>query len=284
MSVVPALRDEAVELLQELIRLDTVNPPGNETIAAELAARLPGGERRRGRADRARAGAGQPRRAPPRSRRRAVARAAVAHGHVLADASEWQLDPWSGEIRDDEIWGRGALDMKGQVAASAVALASLAREGFRPERRPRLRRRGRRGGRRRGRAAVAHAGAPGRRPRRLRGERRRRRPGRVRGAAVLPLLGRREDDRAVPAPRPRPERHASMPGVADNALLKAARLVTRLGEYRPSRGTRPRRRRCSPRSASTFRRPPTRSPPRSASTRSPARSSSRSCRSPCRRR
>jgi acetylornithine deacetylase/succinyl-diaminopimelate desuccinylase-like protein len=51
---------------------------------------------------------------------------------VLADAGEWQLDPWSGELRDGEIWGRGALDMKGQVAANAVAIASLAREGFEP--------------------------------------------------------------------------------------------------------------------------------------------------------
>ena len=73
--------------------------------------------------------------------------------------------------------------------------------------------------------------------------------------------------------------HASMPGVADNALLKAARLVTRLGEYRPE----PRH---TPETEALFAAlgldlPPaaeTRSPPRSASTRSPARSSSRSCR------
>src|SRR5581483_6306793 len=51
---------------------------------------------------------------------------------VLADAGEWQLDPWSGELRDGEVWGRGALDMKGQVAANAVAIASLARDGFEP--------------------------------------------------------------------------------------------------------------------------------------------------------
>ncbi len=51
---------------------------------------------------------------------------------VLADPAEWQVDPWSGELRDGEIWGRGALDMKGEVAASAVAIASLAREGFQP--------------------------------------------------------------------------------------------------------------------------------------------------------
>src|SRR6202008_3215719 len=51
---------------------------------------------------------------------------------VLADPGEWSVPPFSGELRDDEVWGRGALDMKGQVAANAVAIASLAREGFRP--------------------------------------------------------------------------------------------------------------------------------------------------------
>src|SRR5207244_9372421 len=51
---------------------------------------------------------------------------------VLADAAEWSVPPFSGEVRDDEVWGRGALDMKGQVAANAVAIASLARDGFEP--------------------------------------------------------------------------------------------------------------------------------------------------------
>src|SRR5512146_1078073 len=50
---------------------------------------------------------------------------------VLADASDWDRDPWSGDLVDGEIWGRGALDMKGHVAAAAVAFASLAREGAR---------------------------------------------------------------------------------------------------------------------------------------------------------
>ena len=51
---------------------------------------------------------------------------------VLADPAEWERDPWSGDLVDGEVWGRGALDMKDQVAASAVAFASLAREGFEP--------------------------------------------------------------------------------------------------------------------------------------------------------
>ena len=51
---------------------------------------------------------------------------------VLADPGEWTRDPWSGDLVEGEVWGRGALDMKGHVAAAAVAFASLAREGVRP--------------------------------------------------------------------------------------------------------------------------------------------------------
>ncbi len=128
----PSLREEAVALLQELIRLDTVNPPGNETRAAELLrdyleeagvrcdlyARVP---------ERANLVARIP------GRGRGPRLLLLSHTDtVLADPAEWTVDPWSGEVRDGCIWGRGALDMKGQVAASAVAVASLAREGFRP--------------------------------------------------------------------------------------------------------------------------------------------------------
>jgi len=122
---------EAVQLLQELIRLDTTNPPGNETAAAELLrdyleaagvecelyARIPERAnlvaRIRGRGD-------------------GPSLAMLSHTDVvLADAVEWERDPFGGELVDDHVWGRGALDMKGEVAASAVALATLAREGWR---------------------------------------------------------------------------------------------------------------------------------------------------------
>ncbi len=127
------LRDEVVELLRALIRLDTVNPPGNETQAAELLrdyleplgvecelyARVP---ERANLVARIRGAGGGPR------------LLLLSHTDtVLADPAEWTVDPWSGEVRDGQVWGRGALDMKGQVAASAVAVASLAREGFRPK-------------------------------------------------------------------------------------------------------------------------------------------------------
>jgi acetylornithine deacetylase/succinyl-diaminopimelate desuccinylase-like protein len=51
---------------------------------------------------------------------------------VLADPGSWTHDPWSGEVHDGFLWGRGALDMKSQTAAEAVAAARLARDGWRP--------------------------------------------------------------------------------------------------------------------------------------------------------
>ncbi len=125
-------RAEAVRLLQELIRLDTVNPPGSETLAAELL-----------RAYLQEAGVACELYARDPARANLVARIPGSRGGpsllllshtdtVLADPAEWTVDPWSGALEDGCVWGRGALDMKGQVAASAVAIASLAREGFRP--------------------------------------------------------------------------------------------------------------------------------------------------------
>src|ERR671931_440349 len=119
-----ALRDEVAELLQGLIRLDTVNPPGNETAAAELLRDYLTGS-----------GVACELYARVPERANLVARIPGSGGGpslcllshtdtVLADPGEWRVDPWSGELRDGEIWGRGALDMKGQVAASAVTIAS----------------------------------------------------------------------------------------------------------------------------------------------------------------
>jgi acetylornithine deacetylase/succinyl-diaminopimelate desuccinylase-like protein len=129
-----SVRDEVTGLLGELIRLDTVNPPGNETSAAELLrdfleprgvecrllARVP---------ERANLVARIPGRNPDAPRLLLLSHTDT----VLADPAEWSVDPWCGELRDDHVWGRGALDMKGQVAAAAVAVAGLAAEGFEPE-------------------------------------------------------------------------------------------------------------------------------------------------------
>jgi acetylornithine deacetylase/succinyl-diaminopimelate desuccinylase-like protein len=125
------LRDEATALLQELLRANTVNPPGNEIRAAEIL-----------RAYFVRNGIECAFFCRDGDRPNVVARhrgrdgpvlALLSHTDtVLADPREWERDPWSGDLVDGEVWGRGALDMKGQVAASAVAFASLVREGFDP--------------------------------------------------------------------------------------------------------------------------------------------------------
>ncbi|HLX31331.1 MAG TPA: M20/M25/M40 family metallo-hydrolase, partial [Gaiellaceae bacterium] len=125
------LRSEVTDLLQRLIRVDTTNPPGNETAAAELL-----------RDYLAASGVESELIAKVPERANLVARIPGADGPsllllchtdvVLADPAEWSVPPFSGELRAGEVWGRGALDMKSQVAANAVAIASLAREGFRP--------------------------------------------------------------------------------------------------------------------------------------------------------
>jgi len=127
-----ALGQDATSLLQRLIRHDTVNPPGNERVAQEmLRTELEG------------AGFDCELIGVEPARPNLIARLAGRSdgprlcllGHVdtvLADASEWQVDPWSGELRDGFLWGRGALDMKGQVACEVAAACELGRSGWRP--------------------------------------------------------------------------------------------------------------------------------------------------------
>ena len=231
---VSTLRDEAVDLLRELIRIDTVNPPGNETRAAELL-----------RAYLEASGVACELYAKESDRANLVARipgrghgprlALLSHTDtVLADPGEWQLDPWSGELRDDEVWGRGALDMKGQVAASAVAIASLAREGFVPD-----------GDLIFVAAADEEVGVDVGLQWLVRAH-----PEAVRAEYALNEGG---GDRVVLGGRPfyacsvaekmsspfelrvrGRSGHASRPWASDNALVKAAAFVQRLGEFRPA--------------------------------------------------
>jgi acetylornithine deacetylase/succinyl-diaminopimelate desuccinylase-like protein len=228
-----SLRDEVTDLLQRLIRVDTTNPPGNETAAAELlrdyleanavaceliakvperanlVARLEGGD----------------------------GPSLLLLGHtdvVLADPAAWSVPPFSGELKDGMVWGRGALDMKSEVAANAVAIASLAREGFRPS-----------GDLIFAATADEEAGAGfglewlcEDHPDAVRcdfaineggGERVELEDGRpIYEATVaekmtapfrLRVLGR--------------SGHASMPGIADNPLVKASQLIERIAAFRP---------------------------------------------------
>ncbi|GAA3385065.1 M20/M25/M40 family metallo-hydrolase [Cryptosporangium minutisporangium] len=133
--------DEVVALTSALIRIDTTNvgdphAPGTERAAAEYVAgmlaevgydptyvesgapgrgnvvvRLPGKDPSRG--------------------------ALLVHGHldvVPADPAEWSVHPFSGEVRDGYVWGRGAVDMKGTVATALALARQFRREGTAPPR------------------------------------------------------------------------------------------------------------------------------------------------------
>ena len=64
-------------------------------------------------------------------------RALLIHGHldvVPADASEWSVHPFAGEVKDGFVWGRGAVDMKGMVAMTLATARRLKRDGVVPPR------------------------------------------------------------------------------------------------------------------------------------------------------
>ncbi len=132
--VAAELERETTELLQRLVRFNTVNPPGNERAAIEHLAEYvseAGFE-----VELLAAEEGRPNLvADLRGEDEGPTLCFLGHvDTVLADPADWTHDPWSGEVADGFLWGRGALDMKSQVAAEAVAAAELARGGWRPER------------------------------------------------------------------------------------------------------------------------------------------------------
>jgi acetylornithine deacetylase/succinyl-diaminopimelate desuccinylase-like protein len=124
--------DEVLEIARELIRIDTTN--GNETAAAEaLAARLSqvdglhcdvvARDPRRGNLIARLAGRGD-----------GPTVALVGHLDVVpAEPRDWTHPPFAAEVDDEGyLYGRGALDMKGEVAIRTATLLQLARAGFQP--------------------------------------------------------------------------------------------------------------------------------------------------------
>ncbi len=123
---------DVVELLQDLIRFDTTNPPGNEGECIAYVQRLlteAGVESHIVAKDSARPnliarvpGAGQ---APP----------LLLYGHVdvvQTVGQQWTRPPFSGDLVDGMVWGRGALDMKGGIAMLVDAFLRAARGELKP--------------------------------------------------------------------------------------------------------------------------------------------------------
>ena len=128
------LQNETTEVLARLVRFNTVNPPGNEREAIDY---LEGYVARAGFQTRVLGATEQRPNLIADLHGEQPGPTLCFLGHVdtvLADASDWRHDPWSGELDEGYLWGRGALDMKSQVAAEAVAAVALARDGWRPAR------------------------------------------------------------------------------------------------------------------------------------------------------
>ena len=121
----------AVELLRQLLRFDTTNPPGAERECidwarglleeAGLEVRILAREDERPNLLARLPGAGD---APP----------LLLQGHVdvVPAEGDWRHPPFGGELHDGVVWGRGALDMKGGVAMMLAAVLAAAREERRP--------------------------------------------------------------------------------------------------------------------------------------------------------
>jgi acetylornithine deacetylase/succinyl-diaminopimelate desuccinylase-like protein len=127
--------DEVVELLVDLIRINTANPTHAERPAAEWVAHKLDEvgiesqiiEAAPGRASTVARIEGSDSSRPP----------LLIHGHldvVPADAGEWSVDPFSGEVKDDHVWGRGAVDMKDMDAMTLAVVREWARTGRKPPR------------------------------------------------------------------------------------------------------------------------------------------------------
>ncbi len=138
LSAVDSLSDEAVAFTSAMIRVPTVNPPGE---LYEDCARLIGRELERcGFQTEYHAAEGRPEhtRTYPRlnvvGSRRGRSERPVVHlnGHfdVVPAGAGWTVDPWGGEIRDGKIWGRGSCDMKAGIAAAVYASEAIRRAGI----------------------------------------------------------------------------------------------------------------------------------------------------------
>src|SRR5215210_5621640 len=128
------LQEETADVLGRLIRFNTVNPPGRERECQEFLrgyltdagfeCELAGVEDDRPNLI-----------ATLRGDAEGPVLGYLSHvDTVLASPEDWSRDPWSGELHEGHVWGRGALDMKSQTAAEVVAGAALARAGWRPPR------------------------------------------------------------------------------------------------------------------------------------------------------
>jgi acetylornithine deacetylase/succinyl-diaminopimelate desuccinylase-like protein len=232
-SLMTEIRDEVTNLLADLIRIDTTNPPGNETAAAEVLQKSLEKD-----GFKCEIFESSPSRGSLVTRLNGVQEKPrlllLSHLDVVAaNPSEWSLDPFGGVIKDGFVWGRGALDMKGMTAIEIVALKLLKRNNIKLKGDIIL-------------AATADEEAGGTRGAEFMLNNY---PDKIfaeyvlneGGGSSIPttrknmytintsekgLLWFRIKARGTPG-------HGSMPETADNAIMRMNRIIQKLGEYEP---------------------------------------------------
>jgi acetylornithine deacetylase/succinyl-diaminopimelate desuccinylase-like protein len=126
-------KNEAVEILSELIKINTTNPPGNELPAAKyiaekleeanLETEIIKSEENRGNVI-----------CRIKGEKKEPSILLLSHLDVVpANASEWSIDPFSGIIKDGFIWGRGAIDCKSLTAIECVIMKLIALNNKKPK-------------------------------------------------------------------------------------------------------------------------------------------------------
>src|SRR3990170_1260532 len=121
------VEDEVTHFLSELIRINTTNPPGNETVAAKYLAENLSKE-----GFKCELYESAPRRGSIITRMKGTGEKPslllLSHLDVVAaNPEEWSVAPFGGVVKDGFVWGRGALDMKGMTAIEVMTLKLLKR-------------------------------------------------------------------------------------------------------------------------------------------------------------
>jgi len=125
--------NEVAKILSDLIRIDTSNPPGNETKAAEYLYKLMEKEGIEGEIVESAENRGN---LIVKLQGKNPGKNIMLLSHldvVPANPNDWKVHPFSGEIKDGFVWGRGAIDCKGLVAIQVWALLELVKNGYQRE-------------------------------------------------------------------------------------------------------------------------------------------------------
>ena len=124
-----ALQDEATHILSDLVRMNTVNPPGQELACAQYLAGILSREGLQPVVVESAAGRGS---VVCRVKGGGNQKPLILLSHldvVAVEPDKWLHDPFGGEVIDGYVWGRGTLDCKGLTAIELMALLALVRQG-----------------------------------------------------------------------------------------------------------------------------------------------------------